>query len=48
LKKAGILLLEHVGNSPDMTAIENAWMPIQITITQDWNRPYTIESTERA
>jgi hypothetical protein len=35
LKKAGIPLLEHVGNSPDMTAIESAWMPIRITITQD-------------
>lgn len=33
LKKAGIPLLEHVGNSPDMTLIESAWMPIRITIT---------------
>jgi hypothetical protein len=48
LKKAGIPLLEHAGNSPDMTAIESAWMPIRITITQDWNRPHTIEWTERA
>jgi hypothetical protein len=48
LKKAGIPLLEHVGNSPDMTAIKSAWMPIRISITQDWNRPHTIEWTERA
>ena len=48
LKKAKIPILEHVGNSPDMTAIESAWMPIRITITQDWNRPHTIEWTERA
>jgi hypothetical protein len=28
LEKAGIPLLEHVGNSPDISAIESAWMPI--------------------
>ena len=48
LKKAGIPLLEHVGNSLDMTAIKSAQMPIRITITQDWNRLYTIKQTERA
>jgi hypothetical protein len=26
-------LLEHVGNSPDMTAIKSTWMPIRISIT---------------
>jgi hypothetical protein len=43
LKKAGIPILEHVGNSPDLNAIENAWMPIRIAITKDWGRPHTIE-----
>jgi hypothetical protein len=33
LKKAGIPLLELVGNSLDMTAIESAWMPVRISIT---------------
>jgi Asp-tRNA(Asn)/Glu-tRNA(Gln) amidotransferase B subunit len=33
LKKAGIPLLELVGNSLDMTAIESAWVPVRISIT---------------
>jgi hypothetical protein len=39
LKKAGIPLLKHVGNSPDMNAIEGAWMPMRVAITRDWG-PY--------
>jgi|SRR5450432_2732159 hypothetical protein len=35
LRKEGIPILEHIGNSPDMTAIEQAWMPIRINITKD-------------
>jgi len=48
LKKEGVPLLEHVGNSLDMNAIESAWMLIQIAITKIWNRPYTIEWSDRA
>jgi hypothetical protein len=48
LKKAGILILEHIGNSPDMNAIEGAWMPMRIRITQEWNAPHTLEWTDRA
>jgi hypothetical protein len=48
LKKAGILMLEHVGNSPDMNAIEGAWMPMRIKITQQWGAPHTLEWTDRA
>jgi len=29
----GIEVLEHAGNSPDMSAIEKAWMPMRIKIT---------------
>jgi hypothetical protein len=43
LKQAGIPLLEHVGNSPDMNAMEGAWMPMRIGITKDWGASYTIE-----
>jgi hypothetical protein len=35
LQKAGIPLLEHIGNSPDMNAIEGTWMPMRIAITKD-------------
>jgi hypothetical protein len=31
-----------------MNAIEKAWMPIRIDITKIWNRPHTLEWTERA
>ena len=48
LKKAGIPLLEHIGNSPDMNAIEGAWMPMRIEITQKWGEPHTLEWTDRA
>jgi hypothetical protein len=48
LQKANIPLLEYIGNSPDMSAIEYAWMPIRIAITKDWNRPHTIEWIDRA
>jgi hypothetical protein len=48
LRQEGIPILEHVGNSPDMNAIESGWMPMRISITKDWNRPHTIEWTERA
>lgn len=48
LKKAGIELLEHVGNSPDMNAIEGAWMPMRIQITREWGAPHTLEWTDRA
>ena len=47
-EKAKILLLKHVGNSLDMTAIKSALMPIRISITQDQNRPHPIEWTDRA
>lgn len=43
-----IELLEHPGNSPDMSAIEKAWMPMRIKITKVWNRPHTLEWTARA
>jgi len=33
LAQEGIKVLEHVGNSPDMNAIEGAWMPMRIAIT---------------
>jgi len=32
LKDIGIKILEHIGNSPNMNAIEQAWMPIRINI----------------
>jgi hypothetical protein len=32
LAQEGIEVLEHVGNSPDMNAIESAWMPMRIAI----------------
>jgi len=48
LKKEGIELLKHIGNSPDMNAIEGAWMPIRIAITKDWGAPHTLEWTDRA
>jgi len=31
-----------------MNAIEQAWMPIRIKITQNWGAPHTMEWTERA
>jgi transposase len=43
LEQAGFLLHEHPGNSPDMNAIEQAWMPMRIAITNVWNRPHTLE-----
>jgi hypothetical protein len=48
LAKAGITVLEHIGNSPDMNAIEGAWMPMRIEITQKWGEPHTLEWTDRA
>jgi hypothetical protein len=48
LAQQGIELLEHPGNSPDMNASEKAWMPMRIDITKVWNRPHTLEWTERA
>ena len=48
LQKEGIPLLEHIGNSPEMNAIEGVWMPLRIEITQQWNSPHTIEWTDRA
>jgi hypothetical protein len=33
----GTPLFEHIGNSPDMNAIEGAWMPMRIAITKDRN-----------
>jgi hypothetical protein len=48
LEEAGIEILEHVGNSPDMNAIEQAWKPMCIDITKIWNRPHTLEWTARA
>ncbi len=48
LTQQGVELLEHPGNSPDMNAIEKAWMPMRINITKVWNRPHTLEWTERA
>ena len=41
-------MLEHFRNSPDMSAIEKAWMPMRIKITNIQNRPHTLEWTERA
>jgi hypothetical protein len=48
LAKRGIPLLEHIGNSPDMNAIEGAWMPMRIKITEEWGAPHTLEWTDRA
>ena len=48
LEKAGIPLLEHISNSPDMNAIEGAWMPMRIATTRDWGAPHTLEWTDRA
>jgi len=31
-----------------MAALEQAWMPMRISITTIWNRPYTLEWTARA
>jgi len=31
-----------------MNAIESAWMPIRIGITNIWNQPHTIEWSDRA
>jgi hypothetical protein len=47
LKKAGIELLKHIGNSPNMNAIEGTWMLIRIAVTKDWGNPHTIKWTER-
>jgi hypothetical protein len=35
LKNEGIPIYEHVGNSPDMNAIEKLWIPIRIAITNN-------------
>jgi hypothetical protein len=48
LKNEGIQLIEHPGDSPDMNAIEQEWMPLRIAITNVWNRPHTLEWTARA
>ena len=48
LEKEGILIHEHIGNSPDMNAIESTWMPMRIAITKDWGAPSNIEWTDRA
>ena len=48
LAQDGIKVLEHVSNSPDMNAIEGAWMPMRIAITQDQNEPRILEQTNRA
>ena len=48
LKSQGIKKHKHIGNSLDTNVIEKVWMPICITITQDWGRPHTIEWSDRA
>lgn len=48
LEQEGIEVLEHVGNSLDMNAIEDAYMPMRIAITQDQGAPHTLEWTDRA
>jgi hypothetical protein len=48
LKREGIPLLEHIGNSPDMNALEGAWMSMRIAITKDWGASHTLEWTDRA
>lgn len=48
LYNAGIEILEHPSNSPNMNAIKKAQMPIRIAITNVWNRPYIVEQTKRA
>jgi len=45
-EQEGIPLLEHIGNSSDMNAIEGAWMPMRIAITKDWRAPHTLEWTD--
>jgi hypothetical protein len=40
-------MLEHIGNSPNINAIEGAWMPIRIKITQEWGAPHMLEWTDR-
>ena len=39
LAQEGIEVLEHVGNSPNINAIEGAWMPMRIAITQCHDLP---------
>jgi hypothetical protein len=34
LEEAGIPLLEHIGNSPDMNAIEQTQIPLRVSITK--------------
>jgi transposase len=48
LEEFGVPMHEHPGNSPDMNAIEQAWLLLQIKITNDWYRLYTLEWTARA
>jgi hypothetical protein len=48
LAAEGIKVLEYLGNSPDMSAIEKEWMPLRIAITNVWNRPYILEWIARA
>ena len=48
LEKEGIPIHKHIGNSPDMNAIESTWMPMRIAITKDWGAPSNIEWTDRA
>jgi hypothetical protein len=40
--------LQHAEKGLLKPTIESGWMPMRISITKDWNRPYTIEWTERA
>ena len=44
LANKGIEVLEHLGNSLNMSAIKNGWILIRITITNMWNRPPRVES----
>ena len=48
LKKEGLLIHEHTGNSPETNAIEQAWMPMRIAITKDWGAPSSIDWADRA
>jgi hypothetical protein len=35
LEKEGILYLEHIGNSPEISTMEGVWMPLRIAITRE-------------
>jgi hypothetical protein len=43
LKQESNPVLEQVGNSPNMNAIEGPWVSMRIEITRDLGAPYILE-----